>query len=365
MRDGFLIAAAWMIVGAAMPAPADGPEPKPAAGPMDTAGTLRGSPYRIDIPADWNGELVMLLHGYEPKGVPRETPWPGNEAAPVFLQRGYAVAAPAYSAQGWAVAEALPDIERLRRHFAATYGEPTRTWLAGFSMGGHLALASLERHGRAYDGALSLCGVNMPAETVFGEAILTPLVAFGYFFPDAMPLASGGLADPNSPPMLDPAAIEAALKTDEATASLLAARLQIPRSGLAGALMLNYLVLREMQQRAGGFPIDNSEAVYAGFGDDAAFNKGVRRYTGSPAAIAYAHANADLTGRIDDPVVLLSNNADPTVPARYDAVYPKLVRAAGQADELIVLPAVGEGHCDFTGEQIGAAFETLVNNAGH
>jgi hypothetical protein len=39
--------------------------------PRTDSGTLGDAPYRIDIPANWNGELVMLLHGYEPKGMPR------------------------------------------------------------------------------------------------------------------------------------------------------------------------------------------------------------------------------------------------------------------------------------------------------
>jgi hypothetical protein len=71
-----------------------------AQAPIVANGVLQGAPYRIDIPAHWNGSLVMLMHGYEPKGMPRSEPWPQNEAAPVFLQRGYAVAASAYSSQG-------------------------------------------------------------------------------------------------------------------------------------------------------------------------------------------------------------------------------------------------------------------------
>lgn len=318
--------------------------------------TLAGSPFRVDIPADWNGELVMLLHGYEPSGVPRATPWPQNEAAPVFLARGYAVAAPAYSAQGWAIAEALRDIEALRRRFAESHGAPERTWLAGFSMGGLLALASVERHPEAYDGALSLCGVNMPTARVFENAVLTPLVAFDRFFPGVLP----DLDDPASPPMIDSAALEATLAADEATAARLAERLQIARPALSGALMLGYLVLSEMRERAGGFPADNRERVYAGFGDDAAFNREVTRYAGDPQAVDYAEANAPLTGRIEDPVVLLSNRNDPTVPARFNAIYPALVEASGAIDALTVLPTVGEGHCDFTAEQIGGAFDTLT-----
>ncbi|MEO8002726.1 MAG: hypothetical protein ABI644_12700 [Arenimonas sp.] len=335
--------------------------------PKMDSGALGNAPYRIDIPANWNGELVMLLHGYEPKGFPRETPWPQNEATPVFLSQGYAVAASAYSSQGWAVADAIPDNEQLRANFNAKFGKPRHTYLVGFSLGGHVALASLERYEANYDGALSLCGVNVPAAEGFDESVLTSLVVFDYFFPGAMGLGSGGLSDPASPFMLDPEALETSLKSNEAAAVLLSTRLEIPRAGLAGALMLNNMVLHEMQARAGGFPVDNKAKIYSGFGDDAAFNKGVRRYSGDHNAIKYVANNADLSGRIKKPVVLASNNADPTVPTRFNSIYPALVESAGHADNLLTLPSVGEGHCDFTPEQTSAAFSKLAQwvNDGH
>jgi hypothetical protein len=65
-------------------------------------------------------------------------------------------------------------------------------------MAGYVALASLERHGTYYDGALSLCGVNVPGRRVFDD-LLTSLVAFDCFFPHSAGLPHGGLADPAGP----------------------------------------------------------------------------------------------------------------------------------------------------------------------
>ena len=42
---------------------------------VEDIGTLADAPYRIDTPADWNGELIVLAHGFEPVGVPRASPW--------------------------------------------------------------------------------------------------------------------------------------------------------------------------------------------------------------------------------------------------------------------------------------------------
>lgn len=345
------------------------PAATPFAPVLDT-GTLGQAPYRIEIPAGWNGDLVMLLHGYEPRGVPRPTPWPQNEATPVFLAQGYAVAQSAYASQGWAVADAIADTERLRAYVAGKYRAPRRTYLVGFSMGGQAVLAGLEQYGAHYDGALSLCGANVPARHVF-EDTLTSLVAFDYFFPDAKGLPGNGLSDPDAPPVAripeDQLALMQAIGTALAArpdaAARLARRLEVSADGLVGVLGLHYLVLREMQLRAGGLPVDNRKTVYTGFGDDAAFNAGVRRYAGNADAMAYLARVAALTGNIRKPLVIRYNQDDPTMPPRYHPVYPALMEQAGSARYLTVLPAAGEGHCGFSPAQIGEAFDALTRQA--
>lgn len=339
--------------------------PAPSAPATDTArattGVLDGAPWRIDIPVDWNGDLVVLMHGYEPVGVPRQDPPEQQADARVFLDNGYAVAASDYASQGWAVADGIADSERLRQHFVDTHGKPERTLAVGYSLGGYIALATLETHGAHYDGGYSLCGANAPAGELFADGIVMPLVAAQYFFPKAMGLADGGLVDPDSPPMLDGEALEAAFKQDEATATRLAQRLGLPRAGLADSLWLYYVILREAQQRAGGHPVDNTATVYSGFGDDEAFNRGVPRYAAVPAAAAYIERSFDLSGRLDKPVVLLSNAVDPTIPATLGNRYVALAEAAGNADRVTVLPPVGEGHCNFTDEQVQAGLDALDN----
>jgi len=302
----------------------------------------------------------MLMHGYEPVGMPRNKAWQQNELTPVFLAKGYAVAASAFSKQGWAVAEALPDTEQLREHFSSTYGKPKKTFAFGPSLGRHFALATVETHGKSYDGALSICGVNVPASVIFDEGIVTPLVALDYFFPDALMLPKDGLIDASAPPMVDPQVIETALARNEVNALILVERLEIPRAALPGAMMLNYMVLKEVQNRAGGHPVDNTNTSYSGFGDDAAFNKGVKRYAGAPAAIDYIAGNANLTGRIDDQVVLLANQIDQTIPPRFAKHYPALVSSTAKSEQLLILPSIGEGHCNFTPEQVSGAFDALL-----
>jgi pimeloyl-ACP methyl ester carboxylesterase len=328
--------------------------------PIVDTGKISGTSYRIEIPAGWNGEWVMYLHGYEPQGIPRQAVMERTDFDRWLLSKGYAVAQSQYATQGWAVAEAIADNELLRQKVFAEYGSPKRTFLVGQSLGGHLALASLELNPEFYDGALSLCGANSSANEVFTNGVLAPLVAFEVFFPNQLGLASGGLADPNSPPMVDPNAIEKALQSNENSADLLARQFDLLREELAGALLMRYVVLREMMARTGGFPVDNRNILYSGFGDDAAFNQKVRRYAGDPNAIAYTKEHATLLGLAPKPVVILSNLNDPTVPASISARYAALTTVTGNADNVYTLPSIGKGHCAFTPEDIDKAFGVLT-----
>jgi pimeloyl-ACP methyl ester carboxylesterase len=321
-------------------------------------GTLQGALYRIDIPASWNGDLVMIMHGYQPVGAPIKSTMTPADVTPLFLKQGYAVAQSQYASQGWAVSDAIVDNERLRQYFTHTFAHPAHTYVYGFSLGGLATAASIERYPHAYTGALIVCGATFSTPEIVGRALLTPLVAFDALIPGVLP----DLAAHDSPAFIPPDVFIKALQAHPKEAALLERRLQETPETLS-TLSLYYLALRELEQRAGGMPIDNTKTVYHGFGDDAEFNRRVHRYAGSPAAMAYAARNVTLTGRIDTPVVMQWNLFDPTIPSRFHAIYPDVVRAAGNEKWMTVLPPVGQGHCNFTDEQISTAFHTLVRKA--
>jgi hypothetical protein len=326
--------------------------------PGTHAGTLQGALYRIDIPAHWNGDLVMVMHGYQPAGAPITTPMTAADATPVFLKKGYAVAQSQYASQGWAVGDAIADNERLRQYFIRTFARPVHIYIYGFSLGGLEVAASIERYRHAYSGALVTCGLTVSTPDFISRAMLTPLVAFDTLIPGVLP----DLAALDSPRFIPPDVFAKALQAHPKQAALLEQRLQETSETLS-TLSLYYMGLRELEQRAGGMPVDNRKTVYQGFGDDAAFNRQVHRYAGSPAAMAYAARNVTLTGHIDVPLVMQWNIFDPTIPSRFHSVYPEQVREAGSGKLLTVLAPVGHGHCDFTDAQTFAAFETLVGKA--
>ena len=163
-------------------------EPRVLHSPVGTTevGLLNGAPYRIDVPDGWNHSLVVFYHGYAEQPVtfhlaerviPQQQP---------FLDRHYAILQSAYSQTGWALQQAYPETESLRRYFAKKYGAPHETYVAGLSMGGELVSVTLELNPKPYLGGLDLCGSVGPTFEVF-ERRFAQRAAFDYYFPDLLP----------------------------------------------------------------------------------------------------------------------------------------------------------------------------------
>lgn len=336
----------------------------PAAPPTAArtlSGELQGAPWRLDVPANWNGDLVMLAHGYEPVGMPRTAPMAANDSTVPLLDAGYAVAQSAYASQGWAVADAITDMERLRQQAVGELKHVRHTWMLGFSMGGAVTIASLERFPHHYAGGVSLCGANLSGEQVASD-LLTTLVAFDYFFPKVDGLPSAGLVSPEAAALPQGAlyqGIANALQRDQSHAALLARRLQVSLDALAGTISLHALVLHDLATRSGGMPVGNPGVVYSGFGDDAAFNAGVRRIDPVPAAQAHVRNTLAMTGAMKRPLVIQFNHNDPTIVPHMQTVYPQLAARAGARPLPRVLPPAGDGHCGFSGAQVVEALKAV------
>ncbi|CCP15887.1 hypothetical protein D7U98_21020 [Stenotrophomonas maltophilia] len=325
------------------------------------SGELQGAPWRLDVPAAWNGDLVMLAHGYEPVGVPRTTPMAANDSTAPLLAAGYAVAQSAYASQGWAVADAITDMEHLRQHALIELKHVRHTWMLGFSMGGTVAISTLERFPQHYTGGVSLCGANLSGEQIATE-LLTTLVAFDYFFPNVEGLPATGLASHEAAALPQGAlyqGITGALQQNSQHANALAKRLQVAPDTLASTISLHALVLHELATRSGGMPVGNKGVVYHGFGDDTAFNAGVQRIAPVPAAQADVRAKLALSGALKRPLVIQFNNNDPTIVQHMQAVYPQQAARAGARPRPRVLQPAGEGHCGFSEAQVVEALKAV------
>ncbi|MCO1594306.1 hypothetical protein M8C17_03930 [Micromonospora sp. RHAY321] len=122
-------------------------------------GVHRHAGYIIEVPARWNGDLVLWAHGYRGQGTVLSPEQPGFGLRQRLLEQGYAWASSSYDRNGFDIRSGVLGTKDLSEHFGRTIRRPHHTYLAGVSMGGYVIGRSLEQYPGYYDGALPMCGV--------------------------------------------------------------------------------------------------------------------------------------------------------------------------------------------------------------
>jgi hypothetical protein len=370
--DARLLSAAVLLLAAVMtPAAGAKAEQKPVepqvvrtpAG-LTEVGTLDGAPYRIDIPANWNHSLVVFYHGYALRPYTYHLSGRLDGQQKPFFDRHYAVIESAYSRSGWALEQAYPETESLRRYFVKKYGQPKETYAAGGSMGGELVSITLELNPKPYAGGLDLCGAVGPTYAAF-ERRFALRAAFDVYFPEVMPAlvpVPAGFEDSAA----DRDKVMAALKANPAAAATMRSLTGLHSDAdVAHDIAYWTFVVGDLQQRAGGNPFDNRNLIYTGTNpasaaSDLELNAKVKRYAASPEARAYLMRHYTPSGRLGRPMLALHTIYDPVVQVGQLALYEEIVEAAGAGDLLVQQYVDREGHCNFTEDEIGTAFDELV-----
>lgn len=327
-------------------------------------GMLNGAAYRIDVPKHWNHELVVFYHGYamEPVSFHIAARLEGQQAP--FFERHYAVIQSAYSRTGWALQQAYPETEALRRYFGRRYGQPADTFVAGGSMGGQLVAVTLELNPKPYLGGLDLCGSVGPTYVNFNRRFALR-AAFDYYFPDVMPRLVPVPSNFDDT-VVDRDKVLDALRGDPVGAMEMRNLTGLHTDAdLAHDIAYWTYAVKDMQERAGGNPFDNRDVVYAGTsstssGDDFELNAAVKRYAASPRARAYLVRHYSPSGRLGRPMLALHTIYDPIVQIGQLELYDYKVQAAGAGQNLVQQIVNREGHCNLTEGEIGEAFDEMV-----
>lgn len=340
------------------------PETLRTADATTEVGTLDGAEYRIDVPADWNGSLAVYYHGYAEHGLTFHIAERLHPDLQSLADRHYAVAQSAYSEGGWAVQQAYPETEALRRYFDRKYGHPRETYAVGGSMGGALVMITLELNPKPYLGGLDLCGAVGPTFVSFDRRFALR-AAFDVYFPGVM-----GPLVPVPADFDDTAAVRErvgnALRANPANALLIRSLMGLHTdASVARDISYFTFVIADMQRRAGGNPFDNRNWIYTGTsplatGTDISLNETVRRYTGDKKAREYLIHHYTPTGRLGRPMLAVHTVYDPLFPANLLTLYNEMVESAGMGDRLVQQYVPHDGHCSITPEEIGRAFDELV-----
>lgn len=331
---------------------------------LTEVGLIDGAPYRIDVPTGWNHSLVVFYHGYalHPESFHIAEHLTGQQEP--FFARRYAVLQSAYSKTGWALQQAYPETESLRRYFIRKYGQPRETFVAGGSMGGELVAITLELNPKPYLGGLDLCGSVGPTYLSFGNRFAMR-AAFDYYFPGVMPPLVPVPADFEDT-LADRDKVLAALRSDPSAATMMR-NLTGLHSDLDLAHDIAYwtFIVQDMQHRGGGNPFDNRNFVYSGTSltssaSDLELNDKVKRYASVPQARAYLMRHYTPNGHLGRPMLALHTIYDPIVQISQLGPYDREVQAAGAEDNFVQQVVDRDGHCNFTQNEIGDAFDEMV-----
>lgn len=331
------------------------------AAPKVETGIINGAAFRIDVPENWNGGLVVYCHGYNQSPIHYKEGAP-NPMAAIFSDQGYAVAQSGYATGGWAIQEAAVDTESLRRYFTTKYGVPKETYLTGHSMGGFLTMMLMETYPTVYDAAMPMCGPLASAESFQSRGAFDALVLFSYYFPGIIP-------DPTKIPKdfvtgtgdkpLNAKITQALEAAPEKAASLRHQNNLKSNRDLAGTLTFLVYLVKELNERSGGNPFDNRNIIYSGTLDDNELNTHIPRYAADPQAVAYLRTNYTPTGRINKPMLAIHTSYDPLVPVSIPNTYSTLVDLAGTSSLFVQQFVKHDGHCAILPAEVSRGFAEL------
>jgi hypothetical protein len=341
-------------------------------------GVHNGAGYRIEVPENWNGSLVMWAHGYRGTGL--ELTVDNHPLRSFLVANGYAWAASSYSRNAYDPSQGAKDTHALTMLFNGRFGRPDRTYITGASMGGHVTGIVAEQWPKTYDGAMPICGVlgdyelfdyfldfNVAAQTLSGVNASYP------FGPDYLTTTV-----PATKAALGPAFPFALNAAGTSFKSLVELRSGGDRplfdqgwlfwNGVAGDFLFGLGVGDGTLPRQPGVAVQNSDVTYQFDTDptlsasEVAFNDSVQRVSADPQARrTNGIANvAPTTGDLRIPMLSIHTLGDLFVPFHMEQEYARRVAANGDSDLLVQRATRDFGHCSFTPTELVTTFVDLV-----
>lgn len=342
-------------------------------------GVHGGAGYRIEVPKNWNGELVLYAHGYRGQGLELTVSNPSN-LREHLIKNGYAWAASSYSTNGYDVAQGVKDTHALGNLFKGLVGNPKRTYITGHSMGGHITAVLAEQYAKSYDGAFPMCGVtgdtalfdyfasyNIVAQSLIGiEKDQQKFPADDQYAAVTVPAIMGkmeftkGLLNTNDSykklkavtknltggerPLFD-------LAFENYKVFLLGQHTTNPGYGVAPGNIVDTTSLV--------YQLDNDPAVSA---EEKALNDSVIRIAAHPSSKQQGLTGVPkVKGDIKIPVLAMHDIGDLFVPFSMEQMYAERIESNGKSDLFVPRAIRAIGHCDFTLQEEIEGFDDLVN----
>jgi len=355
-------------------------------------GIHEGAGYRIEVPQNWNGMLVMWAHGYG--GVGPEVLVSNPAMREHLVKNGYAWAASSYTKNYYDVRAGVEDTNALALAFNAIaekngrkLNKPTKIYIAGQSLGGHVTAAAIDQEAREtannkvnYNGAVPMCGVlgDLELYNYFGASQLAAQKLAG------IPVTSWPVANWNE---ILPQVRNSLFTSFPAQTTLLGEKYKEIVKNLTGG---------ERPMFEEGFAGSMNATVWGTFGRDGTINgilnkdgydtrNIVYQFDSQPALNAEEktfnetifklepHPEANrlrrdglrwfpkTNAKISVPVVTIHTLGDVYVPFSMEQIYKRRADQEGTSKWLVQRAIRGKAHCDFTVDEQTNAFDAMVN----
>ncbi len=384
-----------------------------------STGTLPdGATWIADLPANWNGTLLLYSHGYGPL-IAADAPNPNTQQA--LLGMGYALAGSSYDPHGswWALGSALRDQFQTLRTVERTLlpSAPKDVYAFGTSMGGLISALEDQNSNGRLDGALTTCGIvgganNLNQYQLDGEYAISQLLAEAQNIQlTNFTIGPPTFADSSKSAGQLLAAAQSAQATPQGRARLALAMAFLNVSPWGETTIPNiydYVGQERGQYQdyftgsstAIAFIVTGRQQIEAAAGGEGSGTVGVNfsnllhRSSYYPevkalydeAGLSLKHdlavlvQNANLrpdkaayrwlartsvpTGRLQVPELDLHTVSDQLVPVQQENYYHMLVARAGDSRLLRQAFALAQGHCNFTSADLIAGLRALQTRVG-
>ncbi len=344
--------------------------------------------YRIEVPDNWNGDLVIWAHGFR-GSTGLELTVDNHPLRHLLIAQGFAWAASSFSRNDYDVTTGVQDSHALTKRFNGLVGKPNRVYMTGASMGGHITAVSIEQYPNTYAAALPICGAlgdyalfdyyldfNVAAQQLGTGSSTFPVDAAQYIGVTVPQIKAGLEAVPGGWPVV--------LNADGANLKSLT---ELRSGGVRPNFEEGFSFWNSISSatgpgnflfelglgdgtlpRAPGNSVDNTGVVYqfdenpALTPDEQALNEAIVRVSADPQGpgpngLAQVPV---VSGNITIPVLTLHNLGDLFVPVHNEIEYASRVATNGKSDLLVQRAIRGVVHCDFTATELSTAFIDLV-----
>ncbi len=361
----------------------------PVAGARVDYGVIDGAGYRIELPVEWNGELLLWAHGF--RGLnedgdgfdPRLTfdDLPGREA---IIGLGYGWATSTYRANGYVPGLGVDDLLKVKDRVAEIARRPSRTYCVGGSMGGATAQLMAQEFPREIQAAVAYCGA-LGNIAVVDYIAAWHLLAHWFIGEPPQQVNAQGVIEWSAPLGVQEGDELALSGLGEQFAAVIERFTGGPRWGFREGLAMQWEISfalgatlwpqllanadpapgQTLAVAASELPADTTHHRYEAAAaselglDLDRLNAEVVRLEADPVRRADPGVGVS-TGELRVPLLALKTTGDLFTPIHLDRDYQQQVQAAGFGDRLVVQAARRAGHCNFSESEAFGALTQMV-----